>query len=200
MNVLMPSSLDEATAMLAEIGGDCVPIAGGTDLLVHWPENLAARERTYLDLSALAELRSHNWEDDWLVLGALTTFWDIVRDARAGSELPILVAAARTVGAVQIQSRGTWAGNIANAHTVRGVDQAYQRRVPIFSVGLSAQHPERPGVHVSEIVADPRPGDLVYDPGHPFAIPSGPNRGMVRMPNVNEIEEMVNVINAARAY
>ncbi len=94
----------------------------------------------------------------------------------------------------------TLAGNMANAHTLIGEDRAYQRRVPVFSVGASADQPDQPGVHVAEIALDPRPGDLKWDPSHPFAIKSGPNQGYVRMPNVNELEEMVNLIEASRAY
>jgi CO/xanthine dehydrogenase FAD-binding subunit len=50
-----------------------------------------------------------------LVLGALATYWDIIQDPGAEADLPLLVRAARQVGAIQIQTRGTWAGNIANA-------------------------------------------------------------------------------------
>jgi CO/xanthine dehydrogenase FAD-binding subunit len=91
-----------------------IPLAGGTDLLVHWPDRHAARDETYLDLGRIGELRSHHWSDDALVLGGTTTYWDVIRDPRATRDLPLLVDAARQVGAVQIQARGTWAGNIAN--------------------------------------------------------------------------------------
>jgi len=113
MRVLTPETLDDAVAMLANEAA--TPIAGGTDLLVHWPQRLADHDRTYLDLSRLGSLRAHAWSDDRLTLGALTSYWDIVTDPRAQAELPMLVAAARTVGAIQIQTRGTWAGNIVNA-------------------------------------------------------------------------------------
>lgn len=122
MTVLLPSSLEEALQMLArdgpEDGVDAdrpIPMAGGTDLLVHWPQRAPEHERTYADLWDLAELKPHRWTDDALVLGGLTTYWDVIRDPRAREELPLLAAAARQVGAVQIQSRGTWAGNIVNA-------------------------------------------------------------------------------------
>lgn len=111
----MPATIDEAVSMLAESSDGAVPIAGGTDLLVEWPCHLDAHGRTYLDLSGLTQLRAHHWTPGGLVLGALTSFWDIVCDPIAQRELPMLVAAARTVGAIQIQSRGTFAGNIANA-------------------------------------------------------------------------------------
>jgi len=117
VRVLMPESLEGAFALLengASATGAPVPIAGGTDLLVHWPDRIAEHDRTYLDLWHLAELRPIRWTDDALELGALTTYWDVVRHRRVGTEFPLLVDAARQVGAIQIQSRGTWAGNIAN--------------------------------------------------------------------------------------
>ncbi|MFQ5889620.1 MAG: FAD binding domain-containing protein [Gemmatimonadota bacterium] len=114
MTVLMPGSLREACDMLAASDG-AIPMAGGTDLLVHWPLKPEEHGRTYVDLSGLEELRLHRWTDDELVLGGLTTYWDVIRDPRAWKEFPLLIDAGRQVGAIQIQSRGTWAGNIVNA-------------------------------------------------------------------------------------
>ena len=114
MNVFLPSTLPEALDTLARDPA-AVPMAGGTDLLVHWPVRVEAHDRTYLDLSRLDELKPVTWKTDELVLGALTTYWDVIQDERAGREFPLLVDAARQVGAIQIQARGTWAGNIVNA-------------------------------------------------------------------------------------
>ena len=116
MRVLSPTSLADACAMMATDNSAApTPIAGGTDLLVHWPGNLAAHDKTYLDLSHLAELHVTRWTDTHLELGALATYWDTIRDAAITQHFPLLISAARTVGAIQIQSRGTWAGNIINA-------------------------------------------------------------------------------------
>lgn len=116
MRVHTPGSLGEALERLAAPEGPTpVPIAGGTDLLVHWPQRIEEHEKDYLDLWGLDELRGHRWTEEALVLGGTTTYWDLVTDARAREEFPMLVDAARQVGAVQIQSRGTWAGNIVNA-------------------------------------------------------------------------------------
>ena len=52
------------------------------------------------------------------------------------------------------------------------------------------------GVKVQQVVNDPTPFKLVYDPGHPDA----DKNGYVKMPNVNTVEEMVNMINATRSY
>jgi len=114
VNVFLPSTLPEALDTLARDPA-AVPMAGGTDLLVHWPVRIEAHDRTYLDLSRLDELKPVTWKTDELVLGALTTYWDVIQDERAGREFPLLVDAARQVGAIQIQARGTWAGNIVNA-------------------------------------------------------------------------------------
>lgn len=118
MRVLTPGSFDEALGMLA-MEPSLVPLAGGTDLLVHWPGNLEGKSRDYLDLSRLRDSHSAiSWTDDHITLGPLTTYWDVITDPRFRDELPILIGAARQVGAVQIQTRGTWAGNIVNASPV----------------------------------------------------------------------------------
>src|SRR5881392_2965201 len=111
---MLPESLPQALDMLASDGA-AIPVAGGTDLLVHWPVHVAAHERSYVDLSRLDALKPLSWTQDELTLGALTTYWDVIQDPRAREEFPLLVDAARQVGAIQIQARGTWAGNIVNA-------------------------------------------------------------------------------------
>lgn len=115
MSVLLPATAREAFELLAAANGDALPIAGGTDLLVHWPVRLDDHEKTYVDLSGLDALKPLRWTADELVLGGLTTYWDVIQDARVRQEFPLLAAAARQVGAIQIQARGTWAGNIVNA-------------------------------------------------------------------------------------
>jgi CO/xanthine dehydrogenase FAD-binding subunit len=114
MRVRRPSHLEGALELLADTPSSLLPLAGGTDLLVHWPARFDAHDHDYLDLQSLDELRGVRWTDDALELGALATYWDVIVDRRAGEEFPLLVDAARQVGAIQIQSRGTWAGNVAN--------------------------------------------------------------------------------------
>src|SRR2546430_6011301 len=111
---MLPGSVPEALDMLASDGA-AIPIAGGTDLLVHWPVRVDAHDRTYMDLSRLDALKPFSWTRDELTLGALTTYWDVIQEPRAREELPLLVDAARQGGAIQIQARGTWAGNIVTA-------------------------------------------------------------------------------------
>lgn len=113
MPALLPDSLAEACALLAE-DPERIALAGGTDLLVAWPERLDRHDATWVDLSKLGELKTIAWTPDALVLGAMTTYWDVLCDARVREELPLLAEVARRVGALQVQTRGTWAGNIAN--------------------------------------------------------------------------------------
>jgi CO/xanthine dehydrogenase FAD-binding subunit len=62
----------------------------------------------------LDELRGIQVRDNVLTMGALTTYTDIVRSHEVQGWLPMLVAAAREVGGLQIQNRGTIGGNIGN--------------------------------------------------------------------------------------
>src|SRR5215210_8421757 len=68
-----------------------------------------------IDLSRLEELRGIVLEGHEIVLGASTTYTEIRRSDACREHLPILVEAAATIGAAQIQNRGTLGGNIANA-------------------------------------------------------------------------------------
>src|SRR6266487_699290 len=101
---MLPGSVPEALDMLASDGA-AIPIAGGTDLLVHWPVRVDAHDRTYMDLSRLDALKPISWTRDELTLGALTTYWDVIQDPRAREEFPLLVDAARQVGGIQIPYR-----------------------------------------------------------------------------------------------
>ena len=99
--------------------------------------------------------------------------------------------------------------NLANADTTNGAGgQPYQRQEVVlqqvgggFSAALSgalgsAGGPAAGGVAVSGIVNDPTPDQSVYDPGNPAANA----QGYVRMPNVNPVNEMVDMIDESRSY
>jgi CO/xanthine dehydrogenase FAD-binding subunit len=68
-----------------------------------------------LDLWRLDELRGIALDGDTISIGALTTFTEIRGSALCREHLPALVVAAATIGAAQIQNRGTIGGNVANA-------------------------------------------------------------------------------------
>ena len=144
MSVLLPGTRREALELLARSNGAALPMAGGTDLLVHWPQRQEEHDRTYVDLSGLAGLRPLEWTPEALVLGGLTTYWDVIRDASAAREFPLLAEAGRQVGAIQIQARGTWAGNIVNASPAADgvpVLMAYDAVVVLESVAGTEEVP-----------------------------------------------------------
>ncbi len=68
-----------------------------------------------VDLWALDALRGIRVEDGELVIGALSTYTEIRRSPLVAEHLPVLAEVAATIGAVQIQNRGTIGGNVANA-------------------------------------------------------------------------------------
>ena len=95
------------------------------------------------------------------------------------------------------------ANNSANAQTTHGANgKPFRRKEVVFAAELqhaiSGQHgaSDLQGVKVQSIVEDQRPPVRVYRPGHPDA----DGEGYVSMPNVNPVEEMVNMMSASRAY
>jgi flagellar basal-body rod protein FlgC len=83
------------------------------------------------------------------------------------------------------------AQNIANAETTRTPQGGpYRRQQVVFALD------DQGGVEVTQVVEDPRPPRLVYQPGHPDADAAG----YVALPNVNLVEEMVDMISAMRSY
>jgi len=98
----------------------------------------------------------------------------------------------------------TIASNLANAQTTRTqAGGPYHRVDPVFqAIALDKMRALTPSersvsmVRVQQIAQDPRPGHMVYSPGHPDANKDG----YLEYPNVNVVEEMVNMITASRAY
>lgn len=104
--------------------------------------------------------------------------------------------------------------NIANATTTRTQEGGAYRKQSVIVEPIASSNPQwrfpfvdseldngpGKGVRVREIVKDSEQGIMVYDPRHPDAIQSGPNKGYVEYPNVNIVNEMVNMISANRAY
>jgi xanthine dehydrogenase small subunit len=94
--------------------GPLTPLAGCTDLYVAL--NFGTLEPTrFLDLWRLDRLRTIDVRGGLLSIGALATYTDLIRSALVRRRLPMLAAAARQVGGVQIQNRGTIGGNVVNA-------------------------------------------------------------------------------------
>jgi len=110
-----PRSLADAYGLLANSGAAWRPVAGGTDLLVQLTGELGPPPDRVLDIWGLDELRGINLDGDELVIGALTTYTELRQSALVSELLPALAQASATIGAAQIQNRGTVGGNLVNA-------------------------------------------------------------------------------------
>lgn len=111
-----PTRLDAAYALLAGADGSAWrPLAGGTDMLVQIAGEIGEPPERVLDIWALDELRGISVEADALVIGALTTYTELRRSPLVAEHVPALAEAAATIGAAQIQNRGTVGGNVMNA-------------------------------------------------------------------------------------
>jgi CO/xanthine dehydrogenase FAD-binding subunit len=140
-----PRTLHDALRILRD-DPDVVPLAGATDLYVSLNFGTLKGQR-FLDIWHLRSLRRIADKGDILSVGALATFSAIIASRAVRSRIPMLVAAAREIGGVQIQNRGTLGGNVANASpaadtlpvlaaaeaTVLLLSRAGERRVPITS-------------------------------------------------------------------
>lgn len=109
-----PASLDETLQLLSCEPGVWRPFAGGTDLMVLLEAGKLAHKR-FVSLWGLPELRGIEINNDFVSIGAMTTYTQIQQHAVLREEFPMLCEAASWTGAVAIQNRGTIGGNIANA-------------------------------------------------------------------------------------
>jgi xanthine dehydrogenase small subunit len=112
LDVHRAASVDDALTVMRD--EERMPLAGATDIYValNFGHEMP---RQYLDIWGLEELRAITVRDDVLSIGALTSFSSLIQSPLVAERLPMLIAAARLVGGVQIQNRGTLGGNIANA-------------------------------------------------------------------------------------
>jgi CO/xanthine dehydrogenase FAD-binding subunit len=108
------ATLADALTVIASDPGMWRPFAGGTDLMVLLDAGKLTHTR-YLDLWNLVELRGIRVTSDELIVGALTTYTDVLRDPTMRAEFPLMCRAAAETGSIATQNRGTLGGNIANA-------------------------------------------------------------------------------------
>jgi flagellar basal-body rod protein FlgC len=105
--------------------------------------------------------------------------------------------------AAQSVRLNTVASNLANAESVSGTAEgAYKAKHPVFEAVRAEMLAGKAGVdpsaavQVTQIVEDTRAPEMRYEPGNPLANAEG----YVFAPNVNVVEEMVDMISASRAY
>jgi flagellar basal-body rod protein FlgC len=105
--------------------------------------------------------------------------------------------------AAQSVRLNTVASNLANAESVSGTAEgAYKAKHPVFEAVRAEMAAGKAGVNpgvavqVTQIMEDTRAPSMRYEPGNPLANADG----YVFAPNVNVVEEMVDMISASRAY
>ncbi|WP_312438409.1 flagellar basal body rod protein FlgC [Janthinobacterium sp.] len=95
----------------------------------------------------------------------------------------------------QAQRLNTVASNLANADSATSASgEAYRAKQVVFEAVPLANGGT--AVKVQKVIEDPSPMKLVYDPKNPLA----DEKGYVTMPNVNTVDEMVNMLSASRSY
>ena len=106
-----PETLEQATALKAELGDGAMFIAGGTDLMPNMKHRLFTPHRL-IALKQVRELRGIAVQGNELVIGAAETLTDISRNALVKQHIPAFARAAGLVAGPQLRNMGTIGGNI----------------------------------------------------------------------------------------
>lgn len=109
-----PSTVDDAVRALADAGEDAKVLAGGQSLIPVLRMRLAA-PTTVIDLGKIAELRGVREDGDSLVIGAMTTHYDVQRDPLVREHAQLIAVATDTVADPQVRHRGTFGGSLVHA-------------------------------------------------------------------------------------
>jgi carbon-monoxide dehydrogenase medium subunit len=109
-----PTTLDDAIRALSEAGEDAKVIAGGQSLLPVLRMRLAAPSKL-VDLGKVAELRGVREDGGVLVIGSMTTHYEVQHDPLVAEHAALVKEATDTVADPQVRHRGTFGGSIAHA-------------------------------------------------------------------------------------
>jgi CO/xanthine dehydrogenase FAD-binding subunit len=109
-----PKTLDETYTLLAKLQENCKIVAGGTDLMVMLNAQML-KSSEFIDIWGLDELRGITDGGETIRIGSLVTYTELIKSPLIRKCIPALVEASKTIGAIQIQNRGTIGGNIVNA-------------------------------------------------------------------------------------
>ncbi len=108
-----PKTLVDAVTMLASLGEDARPLAGGHSLIPLMKQRLSAPSHL-IDLAGIGDLRTISEENGALVLGAMVTQRALLASALVQVKAPLLIEAAQQIADPQIRALGTLGGNVAN--------------------------------------------------------------------------------------
>jgi carbon-monoxide dehydrogenase medium subunit len=109
-----PASVADAVAALEQGGDDAKILAGGQSLIPVLRLRLAAPS-VLVDLGGIAELRGIREEGDQVVVGAMTSYYDVIKDESVQQHVTLLAQATETVADNQVRHRGTLGGALAHA-------------------------------------------------------------------------------------
>jgi carbon-monoxide dehydrogenase medium subunit len=109
-----PASVDEAVKAIVEAGEDAKVLAGGQSLIPVLRLRLSYPS-TLVDLARVPELRGVHDAGDALVIGAMTTHYDVMHDPLVREHAPLIAQATATVADPQVRHRGTFGGALAHA-------------------------------------------------------------------------------------
>ena len=110
--LVQPTSVDDAMALLDQHGTDAWVFAGGLDSL-DWFKDRVKTPKVVVSLSAVDELKQIRSNQDGLEIGAMATLIDVINHPEVKSGYPILADAARAAASPQIRNQGTIGGNVA---------------------------------------------------------------------------------------
>ena len=108
-----PDSLPKALALLAELGEEARPLAGGHSLIALMKTRLASPEHL-IDLAGIAELKGIVRTGDEITIRAMTTQYELIQSQILTQAVPILRETALVIADPQIRYKGTIGGNVAN--------------------------------------------------------------------------------------
>ncbi|MDI2030661.1 xanthine dehydrogenase family protein subunit M [Saccharopolyspora sp. TS4A08] len=109
-----PSTVEEAVAALAAAGEDAKVLGGGQSLLPVLRMRMAD-PGTIVDVGRIPEMRGVREDGDRLVIGAMTTHYEVQRDPLIQQHAELIALATRTVADPQVRHRGTFGGSLAHA-------------------------------------------------------------------------------------
>lgn len=110
-----PTSVEDATSLLAEHGENARLLAGGTDIIVQLREGLRDAEMV-IDIKKIPELMAMEYSaDSGLTLGAGVPCYQVYEHAEIAAAYPALADSAKIIGGWQIQSRASVGGNLCNS-------------------------------------------------------------------------------------
>jgi len=147
---LSPRSISEAIQALNSAGGEAIPIAGGTDLLLDLQQGRHAPVHTLVDLTTVPELSQLEERDGQLFIGAAVSLNRIARHPLLARHAQALAEACDLVGGPQVRNVATLGGNVAHALPAADgtiallaldaeaeiADLSGQRRVPLSDLFL----------------------------------------------------------------